>query len=29
MLGTTINNRYRIDAELGKGGMGTVANRPY
>jgi predicted ATPase len=24
MLGTTINNRYRIDAELGKGGMGTV-----
>lgn len=24
MIGTTLNNRYRLDAELGHGGMGTV-----
>jgi serine/threonine-protein kinase len=24
LIGTTINERYRIDGELGKGGMGTV-----
>ena len=24
MFGTTIHERYRIDAELGRGGMGAV-----
>ncbi len=24
MIGTTLQNRYRIDSELGRGGMGTV-----
>ena len=24
MIGTTLQNRYRLDAELGQGGMGTV-----
>ena len=24
MIGTTLQNRYRLDAELGTGGMGTV-----
>lgn len=24
MIGVTINDRYKIEAELGKGGMGTV-----
>lgn len=24
MIGTTINNRYRVDTQLGQGGMGTV-----
>ena len=24
MIGITLNNRYRIDAEIGQGGMGTV-----
>ena len=24
MIGTTLQNRYRIDAELGRGGMGAV-----
>ncbi len=24
MIGTTLQNRYRLDAELGHGGMGTV-----
>ena len=24
MIGTTLQNRYRLDAELGRGGMGTV-----
>jgi len=24
MIGTTLQNRYRIDAELRRGGMGTV-----
>jgi len=24
MIGTQINNRYRIDGEIGRGGMGTV-----
>jgi serine/threonine protein kinase len=24
MLGSTLHNRYRVDAELGRGGMGTV-----
>ncbi|MCB0170597.1 MAG: serine/threonine protein kinase, partial [Anaerolineae bacterium] len=24
MIGQTINNRYRIEASLGRGGMGTV-----
>jgi len=29
MIRTTINDIYRLDGELGKGGMGTVADRPY
>ena len=24
MIGTTLQNRYRLDAELGQGGMGVV-----
>lgn len=24
MIGTLVNERYRLDAELGRGGMGTV-----
>jgi len=24
MIGTLLQNRYRLDAELGQGGMGTV-----
>jgi hypothetical protein len=24
MIGATLQNRYRLDAELGQGGMGTV-----
>ena len=24
MIGTTLNDRYRLDAEIGRGGMGAV-----
>jgi serine/threonine protein kinase len=24
LIGTTLQNRYRVDAELGRGGMGVV-----